>query len=99
MTRITVTCNKCEASATVDSIEAMNIWWDKHTCGETGGFLGQDMNNVKPVHHCTRPSTQYPLGLIWQCGDCNKTYRLETVRDRGISANEWAPYTDPALQP
>ena len=48
MSKITVTCNKCEASATVESLGAMNIWWDKHTCGETGGLTAPSCTSL---HH------------------------------------------------
>ena len=56
------------------------------------GFMGRDTTGLLPAHTCTRPGPGYPLGVIWQCLDCKKTYRMESVRDRGISQDEWAPY-------
>ncbi|WP_343317752.1 hypothetical protein AAFM46_10910 [Arthrobacter sp. TMP15] len=57
-----------------------------------GGFKGTDMTGLLPAHTCSRPSPLYPSGVIWQCLECKKTYRMESVRDRGISQSEWAPF-------
>lgn len=138
MSKITITCSKCQATATVASVKAMKDWNDLHeyehngtifgrivspdcrdknhqkcpgdawdeahdhltecqcSChpplSNTSGFKGIDTTGLLPAHTCHRPGPGYPLGVIWQCLECKETYRMESVRDRGVSQNEWARF-------
>lgn len=56
------------------------------------GIIGRNLTGLLPGHTCVRPGPGYPLGVIWQCLLCKTTYRMESVRDRGISQNEWTPF-------
>ena len=52
------------------------------------GFLTSDPPTQ--THYCQRPRAwAYPEGTRWQCNDCRKIYRIESVRDRNVSALEW----------
>ncbi len=58
-----------------------------------GGIIGSNTDGLLPAHTCMTPGPGFPLGLIWQCLRCKKTYRVESVRDRGTSQNEWVAWT------
>lgn len=53
------------------------------------GFLAPDPVKL-PHSYCALPNLGYrPEGTRWQCDECRKIYRIESVMDRNITALEW----------
>ena len=53
------------------------------------GFIEPDP--PERPHYCDMPASAwiYEIGTRWQCDECGKIYRVESVFDRNISAPEW----------
>lgn len=53
------------------------------------GFI--EPRPVNRPHYCDRPEppSAYPVGTRWQCDECGKIYRVDSVFDRNISSVEW----------
>lgn len=59
MAKITATCKNCENSAVFDSVEAMQAWWDAHTCRHPGPT---DLLNTIASALADAPSGEAALG-------------------------------------